>query len=339
MNSAGRQRDRRPLWAAGTSRRALVIAAALLLSWTGPALAAEVDSFGVRPGDLADASAALDAETDRLLEEAVARANAAPGGCHERELYDAILELMDGPIVGRLEIYIRDSAAVPHVFRPRSESIYRDFSFFETPSLAAGEGRLAALTRIGDHLVGGDKFGHFFSQGFVYFETAILDGEGLEAALRYGDRTERSYYGALLTGVYSYADQVANLHGLRFWMALLGYAVDPLTRARPQAYLECRDGRWEKVRAFHWADYVDAAWDESINCNLFRNDALLGKVEAALADIATGPSTCPRKPGMEPALRNRYGPLFERLVNLRGFGVLEDHPPRSAGTAPHPSSP
>jgi hypothetical protein len=313
---------------------------ALFLCVLAPAAASETDSFTQRYEPMADATEALNRHTNDLLELAVTEANALPAGaafiagadetqgCSETALYEAIDDRMEGPIFGAIESYVNDTDATDHRRLPRRLSIYREFSFLETPSMGGSEGRLASTVRIGRNTVGADKLGHFFSQGFVYFQKAYLLDEGLDAALHYGDLTERTYYGALLTGVYSYADLAANFNGMRFWIHLLRKYPDPLREPRtPGPYVRCVDSRWVKVRDFDWRDYVDAAWDEGVNCNLFRNAALAERIRTAVADLEqrTGKRmTCPISPRLAPQLHAKYRRYFDRLVNLSGSGTLDE---------------
>ncbi len=72
-----------------------------------------------------------------------------------------------------------------------------------------------------------DKLEHFFQQGYKYYtiETeAIAKGVSIEEAakkaVKWGQRTERTYYGLLVSGVYSNADLYANYAGMKFYAGL-----------------------------------------------------------------------------------------------------------------------
>ena len=80
--------------------------------------------------------------------------------------------------------------------------------------------------------------------------------------MKYGESTETGYFGAMTTGVHSYGDLVSNYQGMQFWIDLLGkYGhVD-------QPFVQCVDNKWKMMKEFRWERYVDAGWDESINCN------------------------------------------------------------------------
>lgn len=74
---------------------------------------------------------------------------------------------------------------------------------------------------------GTDKIAHFFQQGYDYYkiyQRTLADGltpeESTKKAIRWGQMTERTYYGTLVSGVYSNADLCANLVGLKFYQGL-----------------------------------------------------------------------------------------------------------------------
>lgn len=74
---------------------------------------------------------------------------------------------------------------------------------------------------------GTDKIAHFFQQGWDYYKIynrAVARGaapdEAVKKAVRWGQMTERTFYGTLVSGVYSNADLCANLVGLKFYQGL-----------------------------------------------------------------------------------------------------------------------
>jgi hypothetical protein len=74
---------------------------------------------------------------------------------------------------------------------------------------------------------GSDKLEHLFQQGYSYYKlrndakTKGIEGEeAITAAVEWGKRTERTYYGLLVSGVYSNADLYANYAGMRFYDGL-----------------------------------------------------------------------------------------------------------------------
>ena len=74
---------------------------------------------------------------------------------------------------------------------------------------------------------GTDKLDHFFQQGYKYYkiqQKAVANGSTAEQAttraIKWGRRTERTYFGLLVSGVYSNADLYANYAGMRFYQGL-----------------------------------------------------------------------------------------------------------------------
>lgn len=74
---------------------------------------------------------------------------------------------------------------------------------------------------------GTDKVAHFFQQGYDYYKIykdALKEGltpeKAAEKAIKWGQKTERTYFGTLLTGVYSNADLCANYVGMKFYLGL-----------------------------------------------------------------------------------------------------------------------
>jgi hypothetical protein len=98
--------------------------------------------------------------------------------------------------------------------------------------------------------LGTDKLEHLFQQGFRYYriyEEAIAKGNTRDAAaqkaVHWGQFTERTYFGLLVSGVFSNADLAANYVGMKFYQGL----TEPLTigNAIRPAILVQQNARWE----------------------------------------------------------------------------------------------
>src|SRR4029078_1554969 len=70
---------------------------------------------------------------------------------------------------------------------------------------------------------GTDKIEHFFQQGYSYYrryKTSMASGpsaaEAVRRAIKWGQMTERTYFGSLVSGVFSNADLFANFAGMKF---------------------------------------------------------------------------------------------------------------------------
>jgi len=74
---------------------------------------------------------------------------------------------------------------------------------------------------------GTDKIAHFFQQGYTYYRKynrAIAENltpeRAAQKAVRWGQLSERTFYGTLVSGVYSNADLCANYVGMKFYQGL-----------------------------------------------------------------------------------------------------------------------
>ncbi len=74
---------------------------------------------------------------------------------------------------------------------------------------------------------GTDKVAHLFQQGFTYYQkyirglaAGLAPNKASEKAIRWGQMTERTFYGTLVSGVYSNADLCANFVGMKFYQNL-----------------------------------------------------------------------------------------------------------------------
>ncbi len=311
-----------------------------------PAYASEIDSFTKRDDFLPDLTDLLNSEVMWRLEKAVRQSNRQSlttylqhtypfrgqegiDYCNTDYLYARVRRQFARTLIGQLESHV-NRLPVSHRRKVKfNESIYKDFKFKESPTLVSTK-NMGAIVRMGDYLVGSDKFGHFFSEGWSYFLLAYSEEIDVEKALLFGELTESGYYGAKTTGVFSYADLAANFNGMRFWNELLGRQRAPLdSKKNPRPYVCCEDKRWKIVRRFDWHEYIDAAWDEGFNFNLFRDDALLGKVlmRLEILDAKTGENCdCREKQkSVVDQLARKYGEYQYRILNLDGHDILAPH--------------
>ena len=74
---------------------------------------------------------------------------------------------------------------------------------------------------------GTDKIAHVFQQGYTYlriYQRALARGlpktEAIKKACDWGRKSERTFYGNLVSGVYSNADLAANFAGFKFYQNL-----------------------------------------------------------------------------------------------------------------------
>ena len=302
------------------------LAMLLLVSIACPIHGAEIDSLTGRTAVLADSSGALERRLDAALEAGVLRANQASESCDEEALYRELRRALATPFIGHvIAEALNHDETLDRRRVLRADSIYRDLDLLDNVSVHWKD--LSSVVRAGDVLIGVDKLGHFFVEGWKYFEIAQLDGEGIPSAMEWGERAERTYFGLLTTGVHSYADLAANFEGMRFWGRVLGRADDPLDtgwRSR-RPYVTCRrrfwlagERRWQLARGIDLADYVSPAWDEAVNCCSYRNEKIEALVRARIDELSRADNVdyaCPLDPGGCARARERFGEWAPRLLH------------------------
>ena len=109
---------------------------------------------------------------------------------------------------------------------------------------------ISATVRLFGSEFGIDKLEHFFQQGYEYYKIenkALAKGmstsDSEKKAVGWGQMTERTYFGLLVSGVYSNADLYANYVGMKFYDGL----AKPMQingKTRP-AIVELRNGSWQ----------------------------------------------------------------------------------------------
>jgi hypothetical protein len=332
-----------------TKRHRLIIMAlmVLLLCTRSPMLSAsETDSFTDRCAPLPDSTEHLNRMVTVGIDTAVRNANRDARHrymqanypfsgrrntdyCNSDDLYRHIRLLFARKFIGQMEADINHLPDTMVMKVDLDHSVYRDFPFEKSPTLV-GIRAMGALVRLGRYRVGADKFGHFFSEGWTEYELAYRgSAPDFFKALAYGEITESLYYGGLTTGIYSHADLTANFNGMRFYNALLGNSQDPLTKELPEPYVRCLNQKWERVRDFDWKDYVDAAWDEGVNFNYFRDDELLNMALTRMENELRHQDEdedcdCRVNADDLDALNNKYMDFAGRLLNLDHAAVLPD---------------
>lgn len=142
------------------------------------------------------------------------------------------------------------------------ESIYKNVSIFKLKVFGVN-------VMMNNVYFGVDKLGHFVTVGRDYFKTYRKyrrRGKSVEysqiKAIKRGIFSEKTYYGLIVSGVFSYADLEANFQGLQF-MRTMCEGKKPLLR-RGQS------GKWELSRKIDITSYVTPKWDESFYTSTFR---------------------------------------------------------------------
>ena len=106
----------------------------------------------------------------------------------------------------------------------RYKTSFRKSIFYIFPSDYVG---ISATVNLYEAQFGTDKIAHIFQQGYSYYKIynrAAADGstpeQSAKKAIKWGRSTEHTYYGTLISGVYSNADLCANYAGMKFYQGL-----------------------------------------------------------------------------------------------------------------------
>lgn len=139
---------------------------------------------------------------------------------------------------------------------------------------------------------GTDKIAHFFQQGFAYYKIVergkakgLTEDQATRKANEWGEMTERTYYGNLISGLYSNGDLAANFAGMKFYQGLTReIKIGEKTRS---AILILDGGMWkfnqlenfrENLLKPFISDHLNEALNPSIFIKLFRFDSTVRKI-------------------------------------------------------------
>lgn len=326
----------------------LVGVTALLMGWG--AIAAEIDSVTTRNIELENSLGAINRILNQRIQEGIANANPEPDYdagyddfedvdedeyCDRDRLYTELRKAIYQSVTASwglkgydLDMQLRELLSAQSYSLLLNDSIYRDIDYIEGFSLNLKE--LSDVVNIEGHLVGLDKMGHFFAEGWRYFELTHFDEETIEQALAWGKEQELGKFGYSTTGIFSYADLTANFNGWRFWNRVLLEQDDPLRGVianfftRP--YVACRiqivDSirnrkivrAWEPAARFDVSAYIDGAWDEGNNCNSYADPIIEHKVTERIYEVAPDFS-CPFSTRACSDARDKYGYYAKYLLH------------------------
>ena len=244
--------------------------------------ATEVDSFSKRYLDIKDSLPTLNKEFNFHLGKAIEKAN-KKGSCSTKNLYKYLNKRIGGFTWSKFEKDIESSDLYEKLNSKRKESIFKHVKFRHGWGIylaSLGPVDIGSIIRVGNHLIGTDKIGHFIGVGWVYYKKAYLEKKGIEHVIEYGQGTEKGIFGSKTTGVYSYGDLLANWQGMKFWAELVG---DKIQTDKP--YVECQEDKWVQVRKFNWIEWVDDGMDEGVNCNKWKSIKFKRSVEKTIKEL------------------------------------------------------
>ena len=140
------------------------------------------------------------------------------------------------------------------------KSIYKDVEYFKVKVFGIS---LMAY----DVYFGIDKLGHFLTTGLDYYKKYIRyinRGYSVKKseikAIKKGIFSEKTYYGLIISGVFSFADLEANYQGLKFARSFCE-GESPLIKKV--------NNKWKLTRKISLKNYINPNWDESFYTNSF----------------------------------------------------------------------
>lgn len=289
-------------------------------------LSAEVDHFTNRNESLDDAALIVNFLANKMVRTSLSELNSKKPGCHEKDLYKALREIFANHRNGQLTITILENPSIPKRTIEFKDSVFGLWSawdgfimggpFFKKSGLS-----LSPLVRMGDQVVGTDKFEHMFGRGFQYFTNYYLKEKDIAAAVKRGVFDEKLIFGGnkIATGVFSYGDLSANFNGMRFWNHMLQQRQDVLGE-NIGPYIKCINSQFVQVKDIDFREYFDESMDEGINCSKFPTSKTLARYKARLKKLGF---TCPVDPDLNQKMMHKYGRFAKWIINQQGNGVLD----------------
>ena len=198
-----------------------------ILAFNFSLFGAEIDSFTPRYLKLQDATDLLNKETKTLLQKAVEQAN-SKGNCSEARLSLEIWNIM-WDHQGELRRFLSEEGPLDTFKNEIDESVYRQLNAQESivlGGLSRFDNRLGTVIKIGEYLIGSDKFEHFFGFGYGYYMLHNYGKTSVPKLLTLNTASDRYIFGGTSTGVISFADKTANFAGFRFYQNLTGKKAD-----------------------------------------------------------------------------------------------------------------
>lgn len=245
----------------------------------------EADQLTGRGEPLDDITDRANAEVDRRLDVAAALASRRLGPhASDRRAHRVVARVVHHELARQVHVRGRGwwrglghgaySAWLETADLPRRDFLDRSDLFsgtrFGWAPVLASVGTCSTVQVAGVRM-GTDKPAHFFGTGWSYFRRSGT--EDPSRGVRWGTRTERTWYGWLTSSAFSPADLHANWRGWAFYASLV---------APDGGLLRVADGEVQRVGAFDWRDWVDPRWDELLYPSTYRP-----RVRAYLVDLLT----------------------------------------------------
>jgi hypothetical protein len=250
--------------------------------------ASETDQFTLPDAPLEDLGSELSAKTLEILGAEVARLNeeiararrknpqTASAPLDEQRLaFDILQRTGVGLPESTLERYIRYGDLPGKNLRFMPSPFQSVYAWVLTPVPFALVVFSSPTVRLYGVDLGTDKIGHFYQQGYEYFDRyqrarakGLPERAAIDVAVDYGVTTENMAYGVMLSGVYSNGDLAANYAGFKFYRNLLSEIVIG-DRVLPPIIIPGDGGYWtlnpERANADLLKPYVSEHLSEAYN--------------------------------------------------------------------------
>lgn len=207
----------------------IFLCAALFVQSTA---AFETDQYNLPPAPLADIGEEVSEYTLEKLREAMNELNAeiAKKGVSEKRLIylrsdEAITKKVFNELgAGIIPFTKAQNWLNSHKFKAqpaRYKTGYTDSIYRFVPS---NYFTISATVNLYGASFGTDKIAHFFQQGFSYYKKyknglkqGLSETEARKKVVNWGEFSEKTYFGTLVSGVYSNGDLAANYGGMKFY--------------------------------------------------------------------------------------------------------------------------
>jgi len=278
--------------------------------------AAETDGFTARYSLKKEGLSFINTEVNSKFENVIRDLNNEKSNkCNWNKLDDLLGNNIRRPLQGVFEKFILDSNEIPKENIKFENSIYNESTSFHRDilkfGLIFGIGFTPSI-RHRDLLIGADKFGHFFNEGYYYYTMAHHFDMSFDKILDVGEALEYVVYGQALGGIYSYADLAANYDGYQFWVDILGI------NNKGSKYLKCEGGNWNLIKKIDLAEYITPAWDEGMNCNHFNTEEFAQGIAASIKKLEEKNKKryrCPVFPKQVDGMVKRYMKYTDRMIS------------------------
>ena len=311
----------------------------VILGMASLSQASEIDSFTRKYEALPDSSLAIDSLANKHLDKALKQAN-SEGSCSmkshgsKRKLTKILREHFNIILFkGQYMQNVMTSKEVVRRMIPRKDSIYQyhtktDGYLLVRPAADRDGIGMGEMMQYKNLYIGTDKIEHLFGRGYIYYYEHYFNKKSIESVLETSAREEKQLLGGMWfeTGIFSYADLVANFNGIRFWNDFLKENADLLGREL-EPVVKCQNGKWVVNRAITFEHYLDDGVDETLNCiqTATENGArgILRSIRELQEKDPQNQYACPMGVERIEGLKAKYGVYAPWLFNFEGIKPFE----------------